>query len=275
MAYETLDIRQDGAVAWLILNRPHVLNALSYQLVEDLHHYFDSLRTDKQTRVVIIKGAGRAFCAGLDLKENRPREASGGERGDGVLGSTSATLGFQRRISDVVIKMHRLPQPFIAAVHGPAAGGGFSLALACEVRIAGESARFNAAFVRVGLSGCDMGASYFLPRAVWTSVAFELLTTGRFVDSKRALAVGLVSEVVPDVDLDNAAGRLGREMAELSPLGLTMTKEGVWANLEAGSLEAAIELEDRTQTLCVQAGYLAEGARAFNEKRKPRFDSGA
>jgi enoyl-CoA hydratase/carnithine racemase len=274
MAYETLEIRQDGAVAWLILNRPHVLNALSYQLVEDLHRYFDNLRADEQTRVVIMKGAGRAFCAGLDLKENRPREASGGERADGALGSTSATLGFQRRISDLVIKMHRLRQPFIAAVHGPAAGGGFSLALACEVRIAGESARFNAAFVRVGLSGCDMGASYFLPRAVGTSVAFELLTTGRFVDSKRALAVGLVSEVVPDADLDNAAGRLAREMAELSPLGLTMTKEGVWANLDAGSLEAAIELEDRTQTLCVQAGYLAEGARAFNEKRKPRFDSG-
>ena len=275
MAYETLEIRQDGPVAWLILNRPHVLNALSHQLVEDLHHYFDSLRADKQTRVVIIKGAGRAFCAGLDLKENQPREASVGERSDGTLGSISATLGFQRRISDVVIKMHRLPQPFIAAVHGSAAGGGFSLALACEVRIAGESARFNAAFVRVGLSGCDMGASYFLPRAVGTSVAFELLTTGRFVDSKRALAMGLVSEVVPDVDLDNAAGRLAREMAELSPLGLTMTKEGVWANLDAGSLEAAIELEDRTQTLCVQAGYLAEGARAFNEKRKPRFDPGA
>jgi enoyl-CoA hydratase/carnithine racemase len=92
MTYETLEIRQDGAVAWLILNRPQVLNALSYQLVEDLHHYFDSLRADKQTRVVIIKGAGHAFCAGLDLKENRPREASGGERGDGALGSTSATL---------------------------------------------------------------------------------------------------------------------------------------------------------------------------------------
>ncbi|MGH8014244.1 MAG: enoyl-CoA hydratase/isomerase family protein [Candidatus Binataceae bacterium] len=272
MTYDTLDIRRDGAVAWLTLNRSHVLNALSYQMVEDLSNYFDMLRADKQTRVVVIRGAGRAFCAGLDLKENRPREASGGEHGDGLLSSTAATLAFQRRISGLVVKIHHLPQPFIAAVHGPAAGGGFSLTLACEVRIAAESARFNAAFVRVGLSGCDMGASYFLPRAVGTSVAFELLTTGRFVDAKRALAIGLVSEVVPESELETAAGKLAREMAELSPLGLTMTKEGVWANLDAGSLEAALELENRTQTLCVQAGYLAEGARAFNEKRKPRFD---
>ncbi|MGH7986345.1 MAG: enoyl-CoA hydratase/isomerase family protein [Candidatus Binataceae bacterium] len=273
MAYETLDIRRDGAVAWLTLNRPHVLNALSYQLVEDLHNYLDTLRGDTQTRVVVMRGAGRAFCAGLDLKENRPREASSTADGAGILGSTAATLAFQRRISDIIVKLHHLPQPFIAAVHGSAAGGGFSLALACEVRIVAESARFNAAFVRVGLSGCDMGASYFLPRAVGTSVAFELLTTGRFVDAKRALAIGLVSEVVPESELEAAAGRLAREMAALSPLGLTMTKEGLWANLDAGSLEAAVELENRTQTLCVQAGYLAEGVRAFNEKRKPRFDS--
>jgi enoyl-CoA hydratase/carnithine racemase len=264
MPYETLEVNKQGAVAWLTLNRPHNLNALSAQMVEELEDFLRRLGADHKTRVVVMRGAGRAFCAGLDLKEQN--------RGGTGLGTTiTDTVETQRRMSDLVVAMRRAPQPFIAAVRGPAAGGGFALALACDVRIAGESARFNAAFIRIGLSACDMGVSYHLPRAVGMSVAAELMLTGRFINSERALATGLVSELVPDAQVDAAAEKLAHEMIETSPLGLRLTKECLWAACDAGGLEQAVAIEDRNQVLCVRAGYIEEGARAFLEKRKPHF----
>ena len=262
MAYEAIEVKHDGAVAWLTLNRPHNLNALSAQMVAELEDFLHRLPTQTETRVVVMKGAGRAFCAGLDLKEQN--------RGSTGLGSsTTDTVETQRRMSNLVVAMRRAPQPFIAAIRGPAAGGGFALALACDVRIAGESARFNAAFIKIGLSACDMGVSYFLPRAVGISIASELMLTRRFINASRALATGLVSEIVADSEIDAAAGRLAQEMVETSPLGLRLTKECLAASVDAGNLETAIYMEDRNQTLCVRAGYIAEGARAFVEKRKP------
>jgi enoyl-CoA hydratase len=264
MDYQTLELKREGSVLWLTLNRPHTLNALSAQLVNEYEDFLRKLPADHETRVVVMRGAGRAFCAGLDLKEQN--------RGDSSIGaSTTGTFETQRRMSDLTVMMRRAPQPFIAAVRGPAAGGGFALALACDVRIAGESARFNAAFIRIGLTACDMGVSYHLPRAVGMSVAAELLLTGRFINAERALRTGLVSEVVPDDQLDATAAKLAQEMVETSPLGLRLTKECMWAAADAGSLEQAITIEDRNQVLCVRAGYLEEGARAFIEKRKPRY----
>jgi len=264
MTYETIELKRDNSVAWLTLNRPAALNALSSKMVDELEHFLSGLRTDETTRVVIMRGAGRSFCAGLDLKEQEVARPGG-------LGGMTNTYEFQRRMSDLVITIRRAPQPFIAAIKGSASGGGFSLALACDVRIAGESARMNAAFIRIGLGGADMGTSYMLPRTVGSSVAYELLLTGRFVNAERALRTGLVSEVVPDDQLDAAANRLAQDMIETSPLGLRMTKECIVANIDAPSLEAALAIEDRNQTLCLSAGYLNEGARAFIEKRKPRF----
>lgn len=264
MSYETLELKTDGQVQWLTLNRPHNLNALSARMVDELEDYLRKVPSDRKTRVVVMRGAGRAFCAGLDLKEQN--------RGSTGLGSsTTDTVESQRRMSDLVVAIRRAPQPFIAAVRGPAAGGGFALALACDVRIAGESARFNAAFIRIGLTACDMGTSYHLPRAVGMSVASELMLTGRFINAQRALATGLVSEMVPDAELDAAAAKLATEMIETSPLGLRMTKECLWANVDAGGLEQALAIEDRNQVLCVRAGYIEEGARAFVEKRKPHY----
>ena len=129
----------------------------------------------------------------------------------------------------------------------------------------------NAAFIRIGLTACDMGVSYMLPRAVGSSVAAELLLTGRFINGQRALATGLVSELVPDAEVDAAAAKLAHDMIETSPLGLRMTKECLSANIDAPSLEAAVAMEDRNQVLCVRAGYIDEGARAFVEKRKPKY----
>lgn len=260
MSYQTLLIRKEGPVDWVTLNRPDSLNALNKQLVDDLLDYTQSLYWDKSVRVVVFKGAGRAFCAGLDLKErdNSPRTPSNGLTG-------------QRRISEIVMRMRRAPQPFISLVHGPACGGGFAIALASDIRIAGESARMNAAFIRIGLSACDIGVSYFLPRLVGVSVASELMLTGRFINADRALRVGLVSEVVPDAKLEDAAKPYLDEMLTTSPLGLRMTKECLNMSVDAGSLEAAIAMEDRNQILCAQTQDFPEGMRAFLEKRQPNY----
>jgi enoyl-CoA hydratase len=212
--------------------------------------------------VVVLRGAGRAFCAGLDLKE--------GAAGD-VTGSVQAALRGQRRISELVMMMRRAPQVFVACVHGPACGGGFALALASDVRIAGESARMNAAFIRIGLSACDVGVSYFLPRLVGVSVAAELLMTGRFIHAQRALATGLVSEVVPDDQMEAAAQRLVDEMLLTSPLGLRLTKECLNASIDAGSLDQVIAMEDRNQILCTRSNDFREGLVAFLQKRKPEY----
>ena len=261
--YDTLELRREGGLLWLILNRPQVLNALSRQLVDELHDVLDVLHDDQSIRVVILRGAGRAFCAGLDLKETD----AGTERV-----SVAQGLRSQRRIAELAIKIHRAPQPFIAAVHGAAAGGGFALALASDMRIAGESARMNAAFIRIGLSACDVGVSYFLPRIVGSSVASELLLTGDFIDAPRALATGLVSRVVPDAQLDQAAEEMARKILRNSPLGVRLTKECLRYSVDAPTLEAAIAMEDRNQILTTRTSDVREGIAAFLERREPKYE---
>lgn len=262
--YETLELRREGGLLWLILNRPHALNALSRTLVNELHTVLDALHDDQSIRVAIIRGAGRAFCAGLDLKETNA--AAGGS------GSVAQGLRDQRRIAELAVKIHRAPQPFIAAIQGPAAGGGFALALASDIRVAGESARMNAAFIRIGLSACDVGVSYFLPRIVGSSIASELLLTGDFIGAPRALATGLVSRVVPDGDLDWAAEDMARKILRNSPLGVRLTKECLRYSVDAPTLEAAVAMEDRNQILTTRTNDVREGIAAFLEKREPQYE---
>lgn len=264
--YETLSIRKDGQVYWVTLNRPDALNSMNPQMVDELLDYFQSLYMNNAVRVVVLKGAGRAFCAGLDLKDTSNRSDT-----SAIQTGPAAGLISQRRISEIVMRMRRCPQPVISLVHGPACGGGFALALASDIRIAGESARMNAAFIRIGLSACDIGVSYFLPRLVGTSVASELMLTGRFIKADRALATGLVSEVVPDDKLEDAAAPYIEEMLTTAPLGLRLTKECLNMAIDAGSLEAAVAMEDRNQILCAQTDDFAEGVRAFVEKRRPEY----
>jgi enoyl-CoA hydratase/carnithine racemase len=268
--YETLQVEVDNYLCRLTLNRPDSLNAMNRQLVNDLRDFFSKLPDRRDIRVVVLKGAGRAFCAGLDIKEASQPAPS---RGDTPSNSNRVASGMrqQRHIADLVLMMRRAPQPFIACVQGAASGGGFALALAADVRIAGESARMNAAFIRIGLSACDIGVSYFLPRLVGASLASELLLTGRFIHAERALARGLVSDVVPDEELDAAGTALAREILENSPLGVKLTKEALAMSLDAGSLEQVIAMEDRNQILCSQSPDVIEGMRAFIEKRPPNF----
>jgi enoyl-CoA hydratase len=253
-------------VTLLTMNRPDRLNAMNAALVSALHDALDAVAEDQSCRVVVLTGAGRAFCAGLDLGGYGPPPGASSSEG-----RAQAGLRVQQHIASLVPKMRALRQPIVAAVNGAASGGGLALALASDVRVAAASARFNVAFVRIGLSGCDIGVSWLLPRLVGASRAFELLLTGRLIDATEADRIGLVSRVVEDGTVVDAALAVAGEIAANSPFGVWMTKEVMWSNLEVPSLQAGIDLENRTQILSSFTDDHAEAVAAFLEKRPPSF----
>lgn len=261
--YNTIVIEKRGQVDWLTLNRPDALNSISLEMVSELNEYFGRLYNDRNVRIVVMRGAGRAFCAGLDIKEHSDDDEAEIPFGGG--------FGFQGYLADVYVKMRRCPQPIVSLVHGAACGGGFAFVLASDIRIAGESAKMNAAFIKLGLSSCDMGVSYFLPRLVGVSVASELMLTGRFIHAPRALATGLVSEVVPDERLEAAAQSYVDDMLAASPMGLRMTKEGLNISVDASGLEAVMAIENRNQIMTSRSPNFREGMQAFLEKRRPVY----
>ena len=252
-------------VTLLTMNRPERLNAMSSELVTDLHAALDDVAADPGCRVVVLTGAGRGFCAGLDLK------GFGSPPGAMDEGRPQAGLRTQQHIARLIPHMRSLRQPVIAAVNGAAAGGGFALALGSDVRVAGASARFNVAFVRVGLSGCDIGVSWLLPRLIGASRAWELMLTGRIIDADRAEHIGLVSTVVDDDALLDTAMTIAGEIRANSPWGVAQTKEVMWSQLEIPSLQAGIDLENRTQILASQTQDMPEAMRAFLERRPADF----
>jgi enoyl-CoA hydratase/carnithine racemase len=249
----------------ITLDRPHRLNAMSAQLIGDLHRALDDAGADEECRVVVITGAGRGFCAGLDLKEP-PTHRPGT-----VNASPQSRMHVQQAIAAFVPKLRGLRQPVIAAVNGPASGGGFALALASDIRIAAASATFNAAFVRIGLSGCDIGVSWLLPRLIGAGRSHELLLTGRLVDAAEADRIGLVNRVVPDGEVLDAALATAAEITANSPMGVWMTKEVAWSQLEVGSLQAGIDLENRTQIMTTFTQDHREQITAFLGKRPPHY----
>jgi len=249
----------------LTLNRPNRLNAMSAELIIDLHRAIDDVALDEGCRVVVITGAGRGFCAGLDLKE-RPSHRRGAADA-----SPQSRMNVQQVIASLVPKLRNLRQPVIAAVNGPASGGGFALALAADIRIAAASATFNAAFVRIGLSGCDIGVSWLLPRLIGAGRSHELLLTGRLVDAAEADRIGLVNRVVPDGEVLDAALATAAQITANSPMGVWMTKEVAWSQLEIGSLQAGIDLENRTQIMTTFTRDHREQISAFLEKRPAEY----
>lgn len=262
--FQTLSVERRGRVDWLTLNRPQRLNTITGTMVRELCAYFRGLRDDFEVRVVVMRGAGRAFCAGLDIKEYT---APGGDR-------TPDGAGRSRpgdHLFDIVELMRACPQPIVALVHGPACGGGFAFALAADIRIAGESARMNDAFVSLGRSGCELGLTYFLPRIVGLGVAAELMYTGSFIEAARAKEVGLVSAVVADSALEAAASRYVEPMLKTAPTGLRMTKQTLNASLKIGDLRTVIDLEERAQMLCGRGPDFDEAMKAFLEKRAPHY----
>ncbi len=254
-------------VAILRLNRPERLNALSWELVGDLHEALDSIDRDNRCRVVVLTGAGKGFCAGLDLKD----QGSPGAIVDGLPRGPQAGLRAQNHMASLIPHLRRIQQPVIAAINGAAYGGGLALALGCDVRIAARSARLCVQFIRVGVGGCDIGVSYMLPRLIGASRAHDLMLSARVIDAEEAERYGIVTRVVPDGEAEGAALALADELCDFTPFGVFATKQVMWANLDAPNLEAAIQLENRNQIMAGLSGETEEAALAFFEKRKPRW----
>jgi enoyl-CoA hydratase len=244
MPYETLGIEQDGAIAVLTLNRPKSLNAINHVMRDELRSFFEDKLRDLDTRVLVITGAGKGFCAGLDIRD--PTLLNPGKPF-----SPKQAYESQRTFSELILLMRRCPQPIVGAINGAAVGGGFSIAMACDVRLATPSTRFQAAYINLGVGGADMGSSWLLPRAIGTGNAARYLLTGDFMPADEALRIGFVQAVVdPDTVLPEAT-KIARTMAGKSPLGLRLTKEALDQNASGVTLEEAIRLEDRNQAMCI------------------------
>jgi len=237
-----IDAVSDG-VRVLRLNRPERLNALNFEMTAALHDALDDLSADETAKVIVLTGAGRGFCAGLDLRDTGVPPEPGTHR------RRHAGTSGQAFIADLTLHLRETPQVVVAAVNGPAYGGGLALAAACDLRIASMSASFCSAFIRTGLTGTDIGITYFLPRLIGAAHAFDMILTGRTVDAAEAERMGLVSRVVPDTDLVDSAVTMAEGMAAYTTYGLQRTKEVLWHNLDASSAAAAIALENRNQEL--------------------------
>jgi enoyl-CoA hydratase len=245
------------------MNRPDRLNAMSIDLVIELYDALEAANADNDCWVVVLTGAGRAFSSGLDLKDYGVIPNI-----DGLQVGRIAQRSM-RYYSRLVPQIRRMHQPVIAAINGPAYGGGMCLSLAAEIRIASPEATFNATGIVNGLTSTEMGASFLLPRLVGAAHSNDMLLTGRRVDAEEALRMGLVSRVVPDAL--TCALEIAARMCEFSPYGLAMTKDVLWVNLETTSLESAIEIEDRNQLMLGFTENLPEAIRAFDEDRKPVY----
>lgn len=247
------------------LNRPERLNAMTAEMVEELHVTLARIAVDRSCRVVVLTGSGKGFCAGLDLGGYGSAPHSEG------MGPTQASFEVQKHIASLIAKLRSLPQPVIAAVNGAAAGGGLALVLGSDIRIASSTSKFNVAFVRVGFSACDIGTSWLLPRIVGVARAQELMLTGRIFDADEALRIGLIVDVVEPEKLLETALSKAQEVIRNTPFGIALTKEAMWTALEIPALQSAIDLENRQQILSSHTADARESMQAFLEKRPPEY----
>jgi enoyl-CoA hydratase len=253
-------------IAVITLNRPERLNALTSEMLARIYEVLEQLGRDSACRVIVITGAGRGFCAGDDLRDYHPPEWVPAD-----VGPLHSNMYQQKYVAELVPRLRALPQPVIAAVNGPAAGAGYALALGADLRVASTSAVFVDAFVKIGASGAEMGLSWLLQRIVGATRAAELVLTGRRVDGTEAALIGLVLQTVPDGDLLGAAVALAEQIIVNTPLGTWMGKATLWSNLEIPSLEAAIDLEARTQILTLGTEDAREQLQAYREGRAARY----
>jgi enoyl-CoA hydratase/carnithine racemase len=248
-------------VLLVTLNRPERLNAQTNEMFGELERLGLDLRDRDDLRVVVMTGAGRGFCAGFDLDDAE------GLTDLGALGM----LRQQELAARAMLAIRSVPMPVIAAVNGPAAGGGMALALAADIRIGTPASRFNAAFVRIGLSAGDLGTSWLMPRLVGQGRAAEIVYTGRIVEAVEAEELGLLNRIVePDRLLDEAM-ELAGQIAANSPGGVRLSKTALQANMEVTSYAAALELENRGQALLTRTSDMPEALTAFKEHRQPQF----
>lgn len=252
----------DAGVATITLNRPERLNALTFEVYRELTDTFASLRDETAVRVVVITGAGRAFCSGGDVHEII---------GELFSRDMEGLLEFTRLTCELVANIRALPKPVIASLNGTTAGAGACIALASDIRIAAEEAKIAFLFVKVGLSGADMGAAYLLPRAVGLAKATELLYTGDFISAEEAERIGLYNRVVPSDQLAAATSELAERLARGPAFALAKTKELLDRETHMG-LDAALECEAQAQAICMQHPDYREAYDAFVAKRPPKFN---
>ena len=264
MKLETLqfDIPEAG-IGVITMNRPQRLNAINLNMLEDFFALFDHLNKDDEIRVVIITGKGRGFCSGADLRSSRANQ----EAGSLFSNAAEHLIKIQKVYARLIIEMRRLSQPIIAAVNGHAAGGGMCIALASDVAIAAPAAAFTPSFVNIGLTAGELGTSYFLHRLVGIARASDILFTGRTVEAAEAERIGVVSRLVEETKLMDEAMAIARAMLDKTPLGLRLTKETLNQNLNAPSLEAAIELENRNQSILCLTPEFFEAVVNFGKRK--------
>jgi len=255
-------------VVIVTLNRPKRLNAMTYELMQELYDVCLELESDDKARVVVLGGAGKAFCAGADLSASAM--GVGGRKWNGL------HFPNQEHFSRVILKLAQIPQPVIACTQGAAAGGGFSLALAADIRLAGKSFKGIPSYINLGLTGCEMGSSFHLPRFVGSSTASMILLTGDAIEAEQALNTGLASGVYEDSEVLNEGVKLAQRMCEkTSWLGLRLTKRQLRAAADGGSLAATIHTEDVRQVLCLHdrssKAFLAKMIKRFAKKKKSKL----
>ena len=265
MTYQTLTFDQpEPGLGIITLNRPGCLNAINLQMLDDLYALYAALEKDDQIRVLILTGGGRGFCSGADLKDKQLMS----EESLTLFASAALHLEYiQQRYSGVVVGMRRLPQPVIAAVNGVAAGGGMCLALAADIIIAGPNAKFIPSFINIGLSGGELGTTYFLPKMVGSAKASEILMTGRAVAAEEADRIGLASCLAAEDELMDKAMATAHQLLSKTPFGLRMTKAAIRQNLDATSLETAIAFENRNQSIGCTTAEFFEAVAAFTSKQ--------
>ena len=255
--------RVSDTTALVTMQRPERLNAISSELIDDLVAALDELAQDRSLRALVLTGANGAFCSGADLKEQ------------GELPAERSRVGWvydkQLDLVKLMLRLYEQPQPIIAAIDGPAVGGGLAIALHCDIRLATPEARLGSVFIKVGLSSLDVGVSYLLPRLVGVGQARELMLTGRIISGTQAAEIGLVNRTVPPEQLLEQAYGLAEEIAANNQYGVWMTKQGLNATLDAPSLRHTYEIENRTQVLGTFVGNMSEASQAFREGRAPEW----
>jgi len=276
--FETIkfELKENG-IGILSLNRPEKLNAINFQMEKELHELLDHLMVNLDCRVLIFKAEGRAFCSGTDLQEalilNTKRHPEGYEKYYflNVPEPIKRKMYHQWRISSIFIKMRKISQPIIALVHGAAAGGGFGFAMASDIRIVGTNVKFINASINIGLTGADVGGSYFLPRLIGLSRASEIMYTGRQVGAEESVKIGLALKSIESKDLLESGLELANEMLKKSPLGLRMTKQALNLTLDSPSLETICQLENSNIVLTFSSKDVNEASAAFFGKRDPKY----
>jgi len=261
MEYNDIILEQDNRVATIVLNRPESHNALGGTMREEIIDAIQKIKFDSKIRVLVITGAGRSFCAGGNIKEMEKNsfDISLLERRD-----------FMRNNAHrIILEIRELEKPVIACVNGAAIGAGCSIALACDMRIASEKAKFGVTFATMGLVS-DYGGLYFLPRQVGTAKAMELFCTGDIFNGKEAEALGVVNRAVPPEDLKRATYELAHKISNKAPVSLAMIKEIMYKGLNL-DLRAELDLEANAQSICLKSEDHREGVRAFLENRSPDF----